>query len=67
MLLVGKVTGGVKNGVFDVAILSHVTGDEFKNTRLFDVRIFAVDKDFFKENSMIVVTIVLIVSRNMHH
>ena len=45
MLLVGKVIGRVKKGVFDIALLSHVNVDEFNETSLFDVRIFAVEKE----------------------
>ena len=45
VLLVGKVIVRVKKGVFDVALISHVTENELNNMSLFDVRIFAFDKE----------------------
>ena len=45
MLLVGKVIGRVKEGVHDIALISHVNGNDFNKRSLFDVRIFVVDKE----------------------
>ena len=47
MLLVGKVIGRVKKGVFDISLLSHVNGDEFNDMSLFDVRRFSVEKEIY--------------------
>ena len=47
MLLVGKVIGRVKKGVYDIALLSHVNDDEVNEMSLFDVRIFAVKKETY--------------------
>ena len=47
MLLAGKVIGRVKKGVFDVALISHVTENEFNEMSLFDVRNFSVEKETF--------------------
>ena len=47
VLLVGKVIGRVKNGVFDLALISHVTDDEFNEMSLFDVWRVVVDKETF--------------------
>ena len=44
VLLVGKVIGRAKKGVYDIALLSHVNVDNFNKISLFDVRIFAVEK-----------------------
>ena len=45
VLLVGKVIGRVKKGVFGVALLSHVTDNKFNKMILFDVRGFIVEKE----------------------
>ena len=47
MLLVGNIIFGVKKGVFDISLLSHVNDDEFNKMSLFDVRIFAVEKEAY--------------------
>ena len=47
VLLVGKVIGRVKNGVFDVVLISHVTNNDFNKIILFDARRFAVEKENF--------------------
>ena len=47
MLLVGKFIDRYKGEVFDVALISHVTGDEFNEMSLFDVRRYAVKKGNF--------------------
>ena len=47
MLLAGKVIGRVKKGVFDVALISHVTENEFNEMSLFDARNFSVEKETF--------------------
>ena len=47
MLLVEKVIDRVKNRVFGVALLSHVTYNEFNKMSLFGVRIFEVEKGIF--------------------
>ena len=44
VLLVGKVIGRVKKGVYYISLLSHVNVDDFNEMILFDVRIFAVEK-----------------------
>ena len=66
-LLVGKVIRRVKKGVYYTALLSHVNDDEFKEMSLFDVRIFAVEKETCLKKSTILVTLFLIVFGNMHH
>ena len=45
LLLVGKVIGGVKKGVYDIALISHVNDNDFNEMSLFDVRIFLVEKE----------------------
>ena len=67
MLLFGKVIDRVKKGLFDVALLSHVTDYEFNEMILFDVRIFSVEKENFLRKYTIVVTLVLILSRKMNY
>ena len=47
VLLVGKVIGIVKKGVYDISLLSHVNEDEFNEMSLFDVMIFAVNKETY--------------------
>ena len=42
VLLVGKIIGRVKKGVYDIALISHVNYKELKYTRLFDVKVFSV-------------------------
>ena len=44
VLLVGKVIGRVKKGVYDIYLISHVNDYEFNKMILFDVRRFSVDK-----------------------
>ena len=61
VLMVGKVIGIFKKGVFDVALLSHITDDEFNKMILFDLIIFAVEKQ------IVLITILLVVFRKMHH
>ena len=45
MLLVEKVIGRVKKGVYDIALLSHVNDEYFNEMSLSDVKRFAVDKE----------------------
>ena len=45
VLLVGKVIGIVKKGLFEISLLLHVKNDELNYMGLFDVMIFAVDKE----------------------
>ena len=47
VLLVGKVIGRVKKGVYDIALISHVHDDEFNEIILFDVRIFSFKKETY--------------------
>ena len=47
VLLVGKVIGRVKKVVYDIALLSHVNDDESNKMSLFDVIIFAVEKETY--------------------
>ena len=47
VLLVGKVIGRVKKGVYDIVMFSHVNDDEFNGMSLFDVRRFAVEKETY--------------------
>ena len=47
VLLVGKVIGRFKKGVFGVPLLSYVTDDEFNQMSMFDVSRFAVEKENF--------------------
>ena len=47
VLLVGKFIGRVKNGVYGIALLSHVNDDEFNKTSLFYERRFAVEKETY--------------------
>ena len=49
VLLVGKVIGRLKKVVFDVALLSHATEDEFNKMILFDVKIFWKKKVTFQK------------------
>ena len=44
MLLVVKVIGRVKMGVYDISLISHVNDEYFNEMSLFDVRWFAVEK-----------------------
>ena len=44
VLLVVKVIGIFKKGVYDISLLSHVNVYEFNKRSLFDVRRFAVEK-----------------------
>ena len=45
VLLVGKVIGRVKKGLYDIVLISHVNDDEFNKMILFDVRRFLVEKE----------------------
>ena len=47
VLLVGKFIGRFKKVVFDVALLSYVTDNEFNEMSLFDVRRFSVKTENF--------------------
>ena len=47
MLLVGKVIGRVKRGVFDISLISHVNDDNFNEMSLSDTRRFEVDKETY--------------------
>ena len=47
MLLFGKVIDMFKKRFFDVALISHVTDNEFNVMILFDVMIFADEKEHF--------------------
>ena len=47
VLLVRKVIGRVKKGVYDIALLSHVNDDEFNEISMFDVRRLAVEKEAY--------------------
>ena len=44
VLLVVKFIGRVKNGFYDIALISHVNDYEFNQMILFDVRRFTVEK-----------------------
>ena len=45
VLMVGKVIGRAKNGVFDIDLISHVNDYEFNKMRLFCVRRFAIEQE----------------------
>ena len=47
VFVVGKVIGRVKEGVYDISLLSHVNTKEFNKMSLFDVRRFAVEKETY--------------------
>ena len=47
VLLVGKVIGGFKTGVCDIALISHVNNNEFNEMSLFDVSRFAFEKETY--------------------
>ena len=45
VLLVEKVIGRVKKGVYDISLLSHVNDEYLNEMSLFDVNRFAVEKE----------------------
>ena len=47
VLLVGKVIGRVKKGVYDISLISQVNDYEFNDMSLFCVRRFAVKKETY--------------------
>ena len=47
MLLFGKVIFKVKNGVFDISLLSHANEAYFNKMILYDVSIFSVEKETY--------------------
>ena len=47
VLLVGKVIGRVKKGVYDISLLSHVNDKDFNKISLFGAKIFAGEKETY--------------------
>ena len=67
MLLVGKVIGRAKKGVFDISLLSHVNVDDFNERSLFNVERIEVEKETYRIPTTILFTLVLIIFGTIHH